>query len=140
MKNLKYLVIDCLRFAPHPSHFNLDQALNLIEKLKPKKAILTNMHSDLDYNYLLKILPKNVKQLTTVYHFIFDEKKNIIITGGAGFVGSSISINLINYKTNYNIISIDNYSSGSKKSYKIKKSQIFKGRHKRYFSFIKETI
>ena len=60
-KNLKYLVIDCLRFDPHPSHFNLDQALNLIEKIKPKKAILTNMHSDLDYNYLLKILPKNVK-------------------------------------------------------------------------------
>ena len=61
LKNLKYLVIDCLRFTPHPSHYNLEQALNLIEKLKPKKAILTNMHSDLDYNYLLKILPKNVK-------------------------------------------------------------------------------
>ncbi len=59
--NLKYLVIDCLRLLPHPSHFNLDEALKVINKLKPKKAILTNMHSDLDYNYLLKILPKNVK-------------------------------------------------------------------------------
>ena len=41
-------------------------------------------------------------------------KKFIIVTGGAGFVGT----NLIEYflkKTNYKIISIDNYSSGSKK-------------------------
>jgi len=59
--NLNYLVIDCLRFLPHPSHFNLKDALNLVERTKPKNVILTNMHSDLDYNYLLKILPKNVK-------------------------------------------------------------------------------
>tara|TARA_B100000029_G_scaffold241206_1_gene238428 strand:+ start:438 stop:1322 length:885 start_codon:yes stop_codon:yes gene_type:complete len=43
-------------------------------------------------------------------------KKNIIITGGAGFVGSNL-INLLIIKTNYNIISIDNYSSGSKKNH-----------------------
>ena len=59
--NLNYLVIDCLRFLPHPSHFNLKDALNLVERTNPKNVILTNMHSDLDYNYLLKILPKNVK-------------------------------------------------------------------------------
>ena len=47
--------------APHPSHFNLDDVLYLVKKIKPKKTILTNLHSDLDYNYLLKILPKNVK-------------------------------------------------------------------------------
>ena len=61
LTNLKYLVIDCLRFSPHPSHFNFDQALNLIDRVKPKRAILTNMNTDLDYNYLLKNLPKNVK-------------------------------------------------------------------------------
>ncbi len=61
LSNLKYLVIDCLRFSPHPSHFNLEESLKLVERIKPKKTILTNMHSDLDYNYLLKILPKNVK-------------------------------------------------------------------------------
>ena len=53
-------MVDCLRVNPHPSHFNLNEVLNLIEKIKPKKTILTNLHSDLDYNYLLKILPKNV--------------------------------------------------------------------------------
>jgi len=59
-KKLKYLIIDCLRIKEHPSHFNLDQVLSLVEKIKPKKTILTNMHSDLDYNQLLKILPNNI--------------------------------------------------------------------------------
>ena len=59
--NLQYFVVDCLRISPHPSHFHLKEVLNLIAKIKPKKTILTNLHSDLDYNYLLKILPKNVK-------------------------------------------------------------------------------
>jgi phosphoribosyl 1,2-cyclic phosphate phosphodiesterase len=59
-KNLRYFVIDCLRLKKHPSHFNLDQVLNLVKILNPKKTILTNLHSDLDYNYLLKNLPNNI--------------------------------------------------------------------------------
>ena len=59
-KNLKYLIIDCLWLRNHPSHLNLDQSLELIKKLSPKKAILTNLHSDLDYKFLQKNLPKNV--------------------------------------------------------------------------------
>ena len=59
-KNLKYFIVDCLRVEKHPSHFNLKEVLNLIKIIKPKKTILTNLHTDLDYNYLLKILPKNV--------------------------------------------------------------------------------
>ena len=59
-KNLKFFIIDCLRFKKHPSHFNLEEVLTLVKILSPKKTILTNLHSDLDYNYLLKILPKNV--------------------------------------------------------------------------------
>ena len=58
--NLKYLVIDCLRKNKHPSHFNYDQALELIKIVKPKKAILTNLHTDLDYDYLKKKLPSNI--------------------------------------------------------------------------------
>ena len=60
-KNLKYLIIDCLRIKSHPSHFNLEKSLELIQKLSPKKAILTNLHTDLDYDYLKKILPKNIE-------------------------------------------------------------------------------
>ena len=59
-KNLKYLIIDCLWLRHHPSHLNLESSLKLIELFKPKKAILTNLHSDLDYKYLQKILPKNI--------------------------------------------------------------------------------
>ena len=59
-KNLKYLIIDCLWYKYHPSHFNLEQSIELIKKFSPKKAILTNLHSDLDYKELKKKLPKNV--------------------------------------------------------------------------------
>ena len=57
---LKYFVIDCLRIQKHPSHLNLNKVLELVKIIKPKKTILTNLHSDLDYNSLLKILPKNI--------------------------------------------------------------------------------
>ena len=59
-KNLEYLIIDCLWLRYHPSHLNLESSLKLIKFFKPKKAILTNLHSDLDYGYLKKILPKNI--------------------------------------------------------------------------------
>ena len=58
--NLKYLIIDCLRYDEHPSHFNLNEILELVKITKPKKTILTNLHTDLDYNQLKKELPKNI--------------------------------------------------------------------------------
>ena len=60
-KNLNYLIIDCLWLRHHPSHLNLQSSLKFIELFKPKKAILTNLHSDLDYSYLKKILPRNIQ-------------------------------------------------------------------------------
>ena len=60
LKNLKYLIIDCLRFKKHTSHFNLEESLFVHQNLKPKKTILTNLNHDLDYNYLLKKLPRDV--------------------------------------------------------------------------------
>jgi len=60
LKNLNYLILDCLKFDKHPSHFNLDEALYVIKLLKPKKTILTNLHYDLDYDFLISKLPKNV--------------------------------------------------------------------------------
>ena len=60
LKNLNYLIIDCLKFTQHPSHFNLEESLCVHQYLKPKKTILTNLHHDLDYNYLLKKLPSGV--------------------------------------------------------------------------------
>jgi phosphoribosyl 1,2-cyclic phosphate phosphodiesterase len=59
-KNLKYLIIDCLWYErKHSSHLNLGQALELIDIFKPNKAILTNLHSEIDYDKLKKRLPKN---------------------------------------------------------------------------------
>ena len=52
--------MDCLKIDKHPSHFNLESALNLIKLAKPKKSILTNLHTDLDYYKLRDQLPKNV--------------------------------------------------------------------------------
>ena len=60
LRNLNYLIIDCLRKDKHPSHFNFHDALDLIKKVKPKKSILTNLHVDLDYFILKKKLPKNI--------------------------------------------------------------------------------
>ena len=57
---MRYLIIDCLKLETHPSHFNLDEALYVHKQLRPKKTILTNLHHDLDYNKLLKKLPKGV--------------------------------------------------------------------------------
>jgi len=59
-RNLKFLIIDCLWLRYHPSHLNLESSLKFINEFKPKKAILTNLHSDLDYKYLKKKLPKNI--------------------------------------------------------------------------------
>ena len=60
LMNLEYLIIDCLWYKEHSSHFCLDQVLELAKRLKPKKTILTNMHSDLDYDQLKKRIPKNI--------------------------------------------------------------------------------
>ena len=60
LKKLEYLIIDCLWYRKHLAHFNLDQVLELVKILSPKKTILTNMNSDLDYIQLKKKLPKNI--------------------------------------------------------------------------------
>jgi phosphoribosyl 1,2-cyclic phosphate phosphodiesterase len=59
-KNLRYLIIDCLWYKNHPSHFNLEKALKIIKKFSPKKAILTNLHTDIDYEQIKKKLTKNI--------------------------------------------------------------------------------
>ncbi len=59
-KNLKFLIIDCLWYKNHPSHLNFSESIKLINLFSPKKAILTNLHSDLDYNELRQHLPKNI--------------------------------------------------------------------------------
>jgi phosphoribosyl 1,2-cyclic phosphate phosphodiesterase len=54
-------VVDALRYRPHPSHFSLSDALDWIGRLKPRRAILTNLHADLDYDVLRQELPPHVE-------------------------------------------------------------------------------
>ena len=57
---IKYLVIDCLRYKSHPSHFNLTNVLNFVEETKPKNTILTNMNNEIDYDEIRTKLPKKI--------------------------------------------------------------------------------
>ena len=52
LQGLDVLIIDALRYRTHPTHAHIGQALSWIGELKPKQAILTNLHQDLDYNTL----------------------------------------------------------------------------------------
>jgi phosphoribosyl 1,2-cyclic phosphate phosphodiesterase len=61
LENLDLWIVDGLRYAPHPSHVSVDDALSWIKRFKPKRAVLTNMHSDLDYEVLRLSLPKGVE-------------------------------------------------------------------------------
>jgi phosphoribosyl 1,2-cyclic phosphate phosphodiesterase len=60
LQNLDLWIIDGLRYAGHPSHFSVNDALSWIDRFKPKRAVITNMHSDLDYEVLRQSLPKDV--------------------------------------------------------------------------------
>jgi phosphoribosyl 1,2-cyclic phosphate phosphodiesterase len=61
LEGLSVWIIDALRDKPHPTHLSVSEALDWIESLKPKRAILTNLHSDLDYDELRSRLPPNVE-------------------------------------------------------------------------------
>ena len=60
LENLDLWIVDGLRYAPHPSHFSVSDALAWIDHFKPKRAIITNMHADLDYEALRASLPEGV--------------------------------------------------------------------------------
>jgi phosphoribosyl 1,2-cyclic phosphate phosphodiesterase len=60
LENLDLWIIDGLRYTGHPSHFSVNDALSWIDRFKPKRAVITNMHSDLDYEVLRLGLPPNV--------------------------------------------------------------------------------
>ena len=60
LAGLDLWIVDALRYIPHPSHFSVKEALDWIERIKPKRAILTHLHVDLDYETLRRELPEHV--------------------------------------------------------------------------------
>ena len=67
LKNLRYFVVDCLRYKSHPSHFNLDEVLKFVKIIKPKKTILTNLNNEIDYSEIKKKYLKMLCLLMMVY-------------------------------------------------------------------------
>ncbi|MBS0563171.1 MAG: MBL fold metallo-hydrolase [Proteobacteria bacterium] len=53
-------ILDALRRRPHPTHFHLSQALDWIARMQPARAVLTNMHNDLDHATVQAETPPHV--------------------------------------------------------------------------------
>ncbi len=60
LEGLDLWIIDALRRTWHPTHLSLQEALDWIARMKPRRAVLTNLHTDLDYATLLAELPEGV--------------------------------------------------------------------------------
>lgn len=60
VRDLNVWIIDALRRTPHPSHLNLKQSLALIAHHAPRRAVLTNLHTDFDYRTLDAETPESV--------------------------------------------------------------------------------
>jgi phosphoribosyl 1,2-cyclic phosphate phosphodiesterase len=58
--DLDLWIIDCLKPLPSPGHLSIEESLALIEKFKPKKAILFHLAHEIDYDELTKSIPSNV--------------------------------------------------------------------------------
>jgi phosphoribosyl 1,2-cyclic phosphate phosphodiesterase len=61
LTGVKVWIVDALRYRPHPTHASVEQALAWIARVKPERAILTNLHVDLDYRTLAGELPPHVE-------------------------------------------------------------------------------
>jgi phosphoribosyl 1,2-cyclic phosphate phosphodiesterase len=61
LEGLDVWILDALRWRPHPTHAHVERALEWIERVRPRRAILTNMHIDLDYEDLAGRLPAGVE-------------------------------------------------------------------------------
>ncbi|MBI1187248.1 MAG: MBL fold metallo-hydrolase [Alphaproteobacteria bacterium] len=61
LAGLDLWIVDALRYTPHPTHAHLERTLSWIDRLKPRRAILTNMHIDMDYRRLAADLPAGVE-------------------------------------------------------------------------------
>lgn len=60
LKDLDLLIIDALRYRKHPTHFSIDQAVDEIAKIAPRRAFLTHMCHDVEYHELASILPEGI--------------------------------------------------------------------------------
>jgi phosphoribosyl 1,2-cyclic phosphate phosphodiesterase len=60
-KGVEVLVVDAMRYRPHPTHAHLDLALEWVARIAPQRAFLTNLHVDMDYAELDRRTPDRVR-------------------------------------------------------------------------------
>ena len=60
LEDLDVWIVDALRYTPHPTHAHLDLVLSWVERLKPRRTVLTNLHIDMDYGTLKRNLPETI--------------------------------------------------------------------------------
>ncbi|MDA3851614.1 MAG: MBL fold metallo-hydrolase [Spirochaetaceae bacterium] len=61
LKGLKLLIIGALRYKKHSTHFTIDEALDIIKKTGPQRALFTHLNHDVDYHKLYEELPKGIE-------------------------------------------------------------------------------
>ncbi|HKP70176.1 MAG TPA: MBL fold metallo-hydrolase [Pyrinomonadaceae bacterium] len=61
MQGLDVLVLDCVRLKPHSTHLGLNEALEYIEKINPRRAFLTHLNHDVLHERDSKLLPSRVQ-------------------------------------------------------------------------------
>jgi len=61
LQDLDVLVLDCVRIKSHSTHLGLNEALEYVERIKPKRAFLTHLNHDIMYSRDSKLLPENVQ-------------------------------------------------------------------------------
>lgn len=61
LEGLDVWMVDALRWKPHPTHAHVEKTLEWVARLKPRRAILTNLHIDLDFDDLTRQLPPGVE-------------------------------------------------------------------------------
>ena len=66
LRGLDVLILDALRFTPHPTHLHLDQSLEYIAEVRPHRALLTHMCHDIKHEEASRQLPSHVE-------FAYDE-------------------------------------------------------------------
>lgn len=71
LRDLDVLALDCVRFKPHSTHLCLEEALEYIEELKPRRAYLTHLNHDVLHERDSRLLPDNVE-------FAYD---GLVVTG-----------------------------------------------------------
>ena len=61
LEGLDVLILDALRYKPHPTHFSLDEAVQVAERLRPRQTYLTHISHEMEHDAVNAALPPNIQ-------------------------------------------------------------------------------